>query len=176
MVLIFIVTLSLIAAVGMRSVITGDRVVANERDRALAFQAAESAGREGVAAIKAAIIPGGSFPTKTYPTPHPLGGNAQFWRTTSTLPTNGTDCTASSDTSKRFDWLNCSTASATAYGNKVNPRYVIEKMGGVTTTVGKAVCWYRVTSHATGGSSEADVILQLMFPTPEFTGLPSACP
>lgn len=181
MVLIFIVTLSLVAAVGMRGVISGERVVANERDKASAFQAAESAGREGVAAIIAAYLPSGTFPTTTivYPnatarTGHPLGSNAQFWRTTSGLAKTAT-CLPSDDTGTRFDWDNCSEQASADYDNAEKPRYVIEKMPGlVSSSAGKADCWYRVTSHATGKSKDADVILQVMF-SEEITGLPSAC-
>lgn len=166
MVLIFIVTLSLVAAVGMRGVITGDRMVANERDKALAFQAAESAGREAVAAITA--VP----PTHTLnaATPLPFGGNAEFWRTTSSV-SQATDCSVQAVSTpeanrKRFNWtlngVGCATDSSANYGNADKPRYFIELMPsvpGASTTD----CWYRITSRATGGSKEADVILQLMF-------------
>lgn len=182
MVLIFMVTLSLIAAVGMRGVISGERVVANQFDKASAFQAAESAGREGVAAIVAAYLPAGTFPTTTivYPnsatrTGHPLGGNAQFWRTTSDLVLT-TDCTPSNSTTVRFDWANCATEASATYDNAEKPRYVIEKLPGVISavTLGNSDCWYRVTSHATGKSKEADVILQVMY-SQEITGTPAAC-
>lgn len=183
MVLIFMVTLSLIAAVGMRGVISGERVVANQFDKASAFQAAESAGREGVAAVDAAY-PGGIFPASTiaYPSPtanpktgHPLGGNAQFWRTTSDLP-KAASCIPSNSTTARFDWDNCAEQASTTYDNAEKPRYVIEKLPGVisTVTAGNADCWYRITSHATGKSKEADVILQVMY-SKEITGAPTAC-
>ena len=189
MVLIFIVTLSLVAAVGMRSVISSERVVANELDKTLAFQAAESAGREGVAKIVSVYESGGTFPASTLATPHPLGGNAIFWRTSSEL-SESSGCIASNDETKRFNWPTCSEEAASAYvkqtqdtpannasiyGNAVKPRYVIEKLAGtLSPTTGKADCWYRVTSRATGGSASADVILQVMF-SQTITGLPSAC-
>jgi Tfp pilus assembly protein PilX len=175
MVLVFIVTLSLVAAVGMRSVITGERVVANERDRALAFQGAESAGREAVASITAGTH------TLNSMTPLTLGGNAEFWRTTSNNLTLATDCTPAtlSDTSKRFNWTltgpGCSTESTTEFGNKDKPHYFIELMPGVLLTGGtQSDCWYRITTRATGGSREADVILQLMFSI-KINGTPAAC-
>ena len=159
LVLIFIVSLSLIAAVGMRNVSTGERVVANERDRSLAFQGAESAGREAVAKITA-----GTFPTTGYYTQAKKlnrGGNAEFWRTTSDQVAD-TTC-AFTDVTKRFDWANCATAADSDYGNSVNPRYVIEELPDVVVSATVTEKWYRITSRAAGGSNEADVILQIMF-------------
>lgn len=172
MVLIFMVTLSLVAAVGMRGVITGDKVVANERDRTLAFQAAESAGREAVALINA--MPTATHTlnvTSTGPNNGHLsrGGNAEFWRSTSTL-TLATGCEPAAN--ERFNWdaaaavsangVSCATTSAVTYDNAVAPKYFIELLPSVvngTTTD----CWYRVTSRATGGTRESEVILQVMF-------------
>lgn len=167
MVLIFIVTLSLVAAAGLRSVITDAHVVANGRDKALAFQAAESAGREAVAAITLGTH------TTTYVTPLPLGGNAEFWRTTSNL-TKSSNCLAFSDVTKRFDWDTCGHQSDSTYANMEKPRYVIEAMPATVNSSGTTDCWYRITSRATGGSKEADVILQLMF-AKTITGAPTAC-
>jgi type IV pilus assembly protein PilX len=165
MVLIFIVTLSLIAAVGMRGVMTAERVVANERDRALAFQAAESTAREAVTLIAS----GTGYTTIGV---LPLGGNTEHWRTTSGL-TAAAACTPiplMSAATTRYNWtldgVGCSTKSAntTKYGNAAEPRYVIELMPTVPLPGGtKAECWYRITARATGGTQEADVILQAMF-------------
>jgi type IV pilus assembly protein PilX len=174
LVLIFMVTLSLIVAVAMRSVITGDRAVANERDRALSFQAAESAGREAIAEIKdpnRIIVGNASF--KAYPPALPLGGNADHWRTTSGIAA-AADCKNPIPLTdagvKRYKWdkaytasdLNCSTVAKTTYDNGANPRYVVELMPGINISGTQAECWYRVTTRATGGTQEADVILQIM--------------
>ena len=172
MVLIFMVTLSLVAAVGMRGVITGDKVVANERDRTLAFQAAESAGREAVAAINAMPVATHTLNVTTAGTYNgnlPRGGNAEFWRSTSTF-TLATGCEPAAN--ERFNWdstatasangVSCATSSAVTYDNAVSPKYFIELLPSVvvgTTTQ----CWYRVTSRATGGTRESEVILQVMF-------------
>ena len=188
LVLVFIVTLSLVSAVGMRSVISGERVVANERDKSLAFQAAESAAREG-AAIVSNSYTSGSTGTKfsssgvvTIARPgHPLGGNAEFWRTTSSL-TRITSCAMpSSNTTERMDWdlANCSNTAASNYENSAAPKFVIEKLVGVqadghTPTAPKTDCWYRITSRAVGKSGTADIILQLMF-AQTTSGLPSTC-
>jgi type IV pilus assembly protein PilX len=163
MVLIFMVTLSLVAAVGMRGVITGDKVVANERDRTLAFQAAESAGREAVALITT------NTHTPNYATigGKTQGGNAEFWRTTSTL-TKATGCTPAPG--ERFNWeadgTGCATESAVDYDNTAKPRYFIEIMNPDKTNPAVTNCWYRVTSRATGKTRESEVILQLMFAIP----------
>ena len=179
------VTLSLIAAVGLRAVITGDRVVANERDRSLAFQAAESAGREAIEVIK---NPNRLIATHADYHPYldalPLGGNANHWRTTSSLTV--TDCTIviplTDAATKRYNWTTeyesakpyCSTATKGAYGNKDKPRYFVELMPGAVATGGQTECWYRVTSRATGGTSDADVILQVMVSN-TITGSPGDC-
>jgi Tfp pilus assembly protein PilX len=159
MVMVFIVTLSLIAAAAMRNVGTGERVIANERDRAISLQGAESSGRDAVEIIlnnKTGTLAAGYFAT-----PMDRGGNAEFWRTTSTLEPDDLDC-ASKDLTKRFDWTKCSANSNGAYGNKEKPQYVIERMPNVTKTATPEE-WYRITSRASGGSNEADVILQIMF-------------
>jgi type IV pilus assembly protein PilX len=165
MVLIFMVTLSLIAAVGMRGVITGERVVANERDRAIAFQGAESAGREAIRLI--ATKDSSNFSARPM---FPLGGNIQHWQTTSALDASSCSLTLADAGVKRYDWasdrspakLDCSTKTAEKLGNLSEPRYVIEFISEVTAAT-KDECWYRVTSRATGPSGEADVILQVMF-------------
>jgi Tfp pilus assembly protein PilX len=175
MVLIFIVTLSLVAAVGMRGVMSGELVAANERDRALAFQAAESAGREAIAAIEKAnetVTIG-----LTYPGILPFSGNAEFWRTTSkvTLATNCAPQAASTpDTSRtRFNWTldgpGCSIKSVAKYSNKEEPRYFVERMADVppASPGGITQCWYRITSRATGLTGQADVILQVMHTLPK---------
>ena len=161
LVLIFIVSLSLVAAVGMRNVGTGERVVANERDRALAFQGAESAGREAVAKITDGSVT--AMTTGRYAAPLPRGGNAEFWRTTSSL---AVDTCASTDATKRFNWTNCAAPASNTYGNSVAPLYVVETLPPAVISATITEQWYRVTSRASGGSNQADVILQLMFRTP----------
>ena len=163
--LVFVMALSLLLAVGMRHIFIGERAAAHERDRSLAFQAAESAGREAVERIMAGSLSG------AYPT-FPRGANADFWRTSSSLPP-AADCTAT-DASTRFNWdgVGCATQAASNYENSKVPQYVVEKMPAVETG-SQWECWYRITARATGGSTEADVILQTM----SFTTRPdAACP
>lgn len=177
MVLIFMVTLSLIAAVGMRSVMVGERTVANELDRNLAFQVAESAGREAVARITAGTH--ATLAQGYYLNPSMYGGNIQFWQTTSSLP-EATVCNAPAG--QRFKWsiatgticsapatqtfLPAAAPGVTSYPNTFVPRYVIERMPAqASASTGNTDCWYRITSRSTGGSGQADVILQLMFST-----------
>lgn len=168
MVLIFIVTLSLISAVAMRGVITGERVVANERDRAIAFQGAESAGRVAIELLS----------TKNKSNFHarpifPLGGNIEHWRTTSALNSSKCAIVLAEASTHRYDWSsdwsvakpNCSVKTDEKYGNKDEPRYVIEFASELPNTpiINRYQCWYRVTSRASGLTGEADVILQVMF-------------
>lgn len=165
-VMIFIVSLSLIAAVAMRNVSGGERVVANERDRSLSFQGAESAGRESISLIQQIKAGSATNPTVGYyATPLPQGGNADFWRTTSSLPVDTSVC-ASTDTTKRFDWSSCSLTVGNAYGNSTTPRYVIERLPDVVKSATVTETWYRVTTRASGGSNEADVILQIVYTPP----------
>lgn len=161
LVLIFIVSLSLIAAVGIRNVGTGERVVANERDRSLAFQGAESAGREAVSKITDGTVT--ALATGHYTAPLPRGGNAEFWRTTSSLDV---DTCASSDVTKRFNWTDCAAPASNTYGNSQAPLYVVEALPPAVISPTITEQWYRVTSRASGGSNQADVILQLMFKNP----------
>lgn len=166
MVLIFIVTLSLIAAVGMRGVITGERVVANERDRAIAFQGAESAGRIAIQLINTQNK--SNFHARP---PFPLGGNVEHWRTTSALDATKCNIALSEASTHRYDWSTdwsaakseCSTKAPEKYGNREEPRYVIEAMPSFKNAATKRECWYRVTSRASGSTGEADVILQVMY-------------
>lgn len=165
-VMIFIVSLSLIAAVAMRNVSGGERVVANERDRALSFQGAESAGRESISLIQQIKAGSATIPTTGYyASSLPQGGNADFWRTTSNLPVDTSVC-ASADTTKRFDWSNCSATVGNAYGNSTTPRYVIERLPDVVKSATVTETWYRVTTRASGGSNEADVVLQIVYTPP----------
>ena len=157
LVLLFLVALSMIAVVGMRNVSTGERVIATERDRSLAFQGAESAGREAVAKIVAGAE--SSLAKGYYSAPLARGGNAEFWRTTSNM---AVDACTNTDTTKRFDWASCASSAGASYGNSVLPQYVIERMPDVVNGTVTEL-WYRVTARASGGSSDADVILQIMF-------------
>lgn len=165
LVLIFTVTLAVIGVVGMRQAMTVERIAANDRDRSLAFQAAESALREGVAQITAGTASGLS--SGYYGTRFSAGGSSDFWRTQTTSLTENTACTDS--TTLRFKWSGCSAnASASSkYNNSAAPQYVIERMPDVAVTGASGntgtETWYRVTARATGGSNQADVILQVMY-------------
>jgi type IV pilus assembly protein PilX len=163
LVLIFIASLSLIAAVAMRNVNIGERVVANERDRYIAFQGAESSGREAIALIKAGNA--AALAKGYYALPLRQGGNADFWRTTSSRSVDSSVC-ASTDTAKRFDWAGCSAFAASAYENSTPPQYVIELLSVVVKNPTTTETWYRITTRASGGSSESDVILQILYTPP----------
>lgn len=157
-VLIFLVTLSVIAAAGIREILSGERINANARDRSLAFQAAESTGREALRHINSTGVTG--VTTGYYTAPFAGGGDVSFWRTTSSL-TQAANCTYSSTT--RFNWTSCAATATSNYGNTNAPQYVIEQMPVISAGSGSGEQWYRITTRASGGSGEADVILQLMF-------------
>ena len=175
LVMIFIVSLSLIAAVAMRNVGTGERIVANDRDRTLAFQGAESAGREAVALIDSVKAGTATFPSigGYYAAAMPQGGNADFWRTTSAKLPDSATCN-SADIATRFYWNEnnasggqvCFITSGRSYGNLLSPRYVIERLPDIVRSASVTEQWYRVTSRASGGTNDADVILQIQYSPP----------
>ena len=76
------------------------------------------------------------------------------------------DTCASTDATKRFDWTNCAAPASNTYGNSVAPLYVVETLPPAVISATITEQWYRVTSRASGGSNQADVILQIMFRTP----------
>ena len=66
-------------------------------------------------------------------------------------------------TAAAFDWASCSASVSSVYAsNAAAGRYVIELIstsaaGGSTTRV------YRVTTRSTGGSGQAEVVLQTLY-------------
>jgi|GEM_PF-1531985 len=157
--LILLVMLMVISVVGFRNTTLSERMTGNVVDRNTSFQSAENAGKEALAVIEA-----GSFNGATLGHYSPAlsgGGNTNFWNQ------GAGAVTATCATTTPFSWTSCAAAVTTKYTNNAeNAKYVIELLsqstvssGGSTTTTTN----YRVTSRSTGGSGNAEVVLQVLY-------------
>lgn len=160
--MILLLLLTVISTIGFRNTTLSERMTGNTVDRNVSFQSAESAGKEALSVIEA-----GSFNTATlghYDYTHPItqGGTTTFW-------TQGDGAavspTTSCPTTTPFSWQSCSALVGTKYGNNKNKaQYVIELLKAPDTSSGTTTVYtYRVTSRSTGGSGNADVVLQTIY-------------
>jgi Tfp pilus assembly protein PilX len=70
---------------------------------------------------------------------------------------------ANCPTTSPFSWQSCSVSVATKYTNNLNKaQYAIELLTS-NSSGGSTVSTYRVTSRSTGGSGNAEVILQTTY-------------
>lgn len=151
--LILLLVLTVIGVAGMQDTTMQEKMVGNMRDRNLAFQAAEGALRGGERYLQSATLPAFAnqqgLINKNYPGLR--SGDPAFWET--------------------YPWATNSISYSTSavYSQlSVVPRYVIEEVPTVFETPGESVKFsslreiksYRVTARATGGSTDAVVILQ----------------
>ena len=160
--LLLLMALSLLAASSLRSNITAERIVANERDKLLAFEGAESALNAAITRILQGALT--NMPKAYYSSPLPGGASIRFWRTASDISTIS-NCTVSLPyvDAERFDWVNCSRITANKYENLEYPQYVIENFPQPSTNNDVKRYFYRITARATGGSGKSEVILQQMY-------------
>ncbi len=155
--LIMLLLLTMIGVTGTQVTSLEEKMAGNMRDRNLAFQAAESALRAGEAAAVAAAA------TLTCPD---AGANpAGFF-----LPRDA-NCDGVAETTDVWDSINWNTQSVLYAGNALidlsaNPRHIVEDMGIVCISP-TSPCPaadlkhnYRITARATGGTTDAVVILQ----------------
>jgi type IV pilus assembly protein PilX len=157
---LLIMTLTGIAAIQVATM--EERMSGNQRDRNLAFQAAESALRAGEAALLAALPPATSSPTAAF------GCTGAY----SCSPT--TNLSASSSV-----WSGARAVSYTGTLSNLGapPKYIIELLTPVPQTNGVVLgssvtggqCFYRVTARGTGGSTNATVVLQSTYIHSAFT-------
>lgn len=85
-------------------------------------------------------------------------GVSKFW-TYGDNPTNPSNVAQCSHEQTQFDWNACAAKVQTKYANNATEaQYVIEeiKKTGFPTV-------YRVTTRSTGGSGNAEVVLQIMY-------------
>ena len=150
--LMLLLLLTVISTIGFRNTTMSERMTGNSVDRNVAFQSAESAGKEALALISGGLFVAGS--QGQYGAPIAQGGTTTFW-------TQG-------DGDTPFRWLatggvKCAASVATKYANNDrNAQYVIELLSQVASG-GSTTSTFRVTSRSTGGSGNADVVLQTIF-------------
>jgi type IV pilus assembly protein PilX len=159
--LIMLVLMSLVGIAGIKAITTEERMVAQSYDRALAFQAAESALREVEAKIE----------TSGQPAPAASSSCAMM----GTSPNQIMVCGAITVTVPRWisssftDWT---SASSVGTGNfAITPQYFVEYLGNNfpctlnTTTISTNCKRYRVSSRANPDSERASVMLQSIYAT-----------
>ncbi len=151
--LIMLLLLTLIATTGMQTSSLEEKMAGNIRDKNLAFQAAESA-------LKAAESSLSTLPSFS------AAGTNGFYSSTSTIPTA---TAVLADAFWTTNSVATSTVTGTALGNSiVTPVYIIQDTGMVADCPGAGTgtlgCkYYRITARATGGSTNAVVILQSIY-------------
>jgi type IV pilus assembly protein PilX len=155
--LVLMAMLMVISVIGFRNTTLSERMTGNVVDRNVSFQSAESAGKEALAAIEA-----GEFSTSTlghYAVPFAEGGSSNFWDQGAGATISATACA----TTTPFSWTSCAASVGTKYAsNSENAKYVIELVSAVPSG-GSTVSTYRVTSRSTGGSGNAEVVLQVLY-------------
>ncbi|MBH3438854.1 pilus assembly PilX family protein [Pseudomonas luteola] len=146
--LVFLLLLTVIGITSIQDSTLQERMAGNERDRNLAFQAAEAALRAGEALLRE--------------------GSPVFTESGS-KGLLSPDYKGVSPTDENYDWANRSQMfTGGLAGLQVSPRYVIE---WITTAVIKPsdnpevenINFYRITARAVGGSGESVVLLQATY-------------
>ena len=170
--LILLAMLMVISLIGFRNTTMSERMTGNALDRNTSFQSAESAGKEALTPIESGSLSGVGY----YEASHvqTKAGGSLFWTSTATPPTIGTpatDCfSAATLTAEVFNWTKCATEVGTKYTNNATKAlYVIELISSqvtCATPVQTTITTYRVTSKSTGGSGNAEVVLQTIYPKP----------
>ena len=156
--LILLLMLTVIGTIGFRNTTMSERMTGNSADRNISFQSAESAGKEALTAINAATA--STLSPGYYSVPLASGGTTNFWTQGDGASVGSVGACA---TTTPFSWQSCSAPVGTKYShNAVNARYVIELLTSVSAG-GNTVSSYRVTSRSTGGSGNADVVLQTIY-------------
>lgn len=163
--LIILLLTTIIGVTAMQGTTLEDRMATNMVDRNLAFEAAEAALRDAESWLMGqSVNPGttsdGSSGIWTNGTPFLLGDGDD---------TNDTNTT-------HIDWANDGTEYGTLTGVTAltgvaaQPHYLIEQYAFIpddesteTLSLGRGFFYYRVTTRATGGSTNAQVTLQMMF-------------
>ncbi len=158
--LMLLLLLTVVSTIGFRNTTMSERMTGNSVDRNVAFQSAESAGKEALDVIET-----GAFNAATvghYAAPLAQGGTTTYW----TQGDGAQATTCATDTP--FRWIStapvkCAAQVGTKYANNANnAQYVIERLTQVASG-GSTTSTYRVTSRSTGGSGNADVVLQTQY-------------
>jgi type IV pilus assembly protein PilX len=158
--LLLLVVMTILAVTAMQMSRVQERMVGNTRDQNVAFQAAESAVRNGEALVHTQVSEGiAPFDCSAPPPCH-------FW----------TEIDAGDVANQSKDWW---TANATPFadaagqplpGVVANPRYVIVHRGFVRTDGDRAAGvekvgrdFYEVTGRSTGATGQANAVIQTTF-------------
>ncbi len=174
--LILLVILMVISTIGFRNTTLSERMTGNAFDRNTSLQSAENAGIEAVRLIVAngfnAALRGHYNPALA----GGVGGGTAFW----TQGAGATLVPSACASTEPFSWTSCSASVATRYTFATNAnsaqnaelaQYVIELLSrvesaptiGAQATPGRRVSTYRVTSRSTGGSGNAELVLQSIY-------------
>ena len=159
--LILLLMLSVLSTIGFRNTTLSERMTGNSLDRNVSFQSAESAGKEALQAICS-----NQFNAATaghYSVPIAQGGTSNYW-------TQGDGAAAVSaancPTTTPFSWRSCAASVGTKYANNAsNAKFTIERLKQGSNAAG-TMSTFRVTSRSTGGSGNADVVLQTIYTCP----------
>lgn len=156
--LLFLLLLTLIGVTGMQVTSLEEKMSGNMRDRNLAFQAAETALRDGEMYLTQPVLPAFNCTT------------AGLYRY------NDLNCDGTFEDLQIWDndWSSLSKVSYTNYSYLANtdsaPAYIIEEMPAVAESgdsleagVAKDAQYYRVTARGTGGTSAAVVMVQSLY-------------
>lgn len=158
--LILLMMLVAISAIGYRNTTLSERMVGNSVDRNISFQSAENSGKEGLEVINAgSFLPGSTI--GHYATPFTKGGESSFWiqGAGDVLANPATAC----PNLTAFNWTSCSVSVPSKYvGNKEKAQYAIEFLSQIPSG-GSTIKTYRITSRSTGGSGDAEVVLQVIY-------------
>ena len=174
--LLILLVLTVLGVAGMSTTSLEERMAGNSRDREIAFQAAETALREGEAFIGAANFT--NLPTDPY---NPLTGD-NFTANCTGGYANG--LCAPAEAGHDDVWEDSTLAVWTTAGShraattaltyvKTAPLYIIEYLGpqvkppetAVTCAANPSPCpqMFRITARATGGTTNALVMLQSVY-------------
>ena len=158
--LILLAMLMVITTIGFRNITLSERITGNSFDRNISFQSAENAGKEALEVIEGAGFPPANRsddPPGYYRDHFTDGGSTRFWTQGAGAVTNRDDCAPAAP----FSWgLPCSAEVNIKYVNHhQKAQYAIEFLSGDIN----AVSTYRVTSRSTGGSGNAEVVLQTIY-------------
>lgn len=155
--LVLLVMLMVVSVIGFRNTTLSTRMTGNAVDRNISFQSAENAGKEALQVIESNGF--GVAHAGHYDPPLPGAGSTAFW----TQGPGATVSTSACASTTPFSWKSCAASVASKYtGNAENARYSIELLSRVSSG-GSTVSTYRVTSRSTGGSGDAEVVLQTIY-------------
>jgi type IV pilus assembly protein PilX len=156
--LILLAMLMVISVIGFRNTTLSERMTGNSVDRNTSFQAAENAGKEAIGVIESNLF--NVATTGHYNPPITMGGDSAFW----TKGAGTAVAVAACASSTPFRWSSCAAEVPTKYANNSEKaQYAIELVSSVPLGTTSTVSTYRISSRSTGGSGNAEVVLQSMY-------------